>query len=256
MTAQFNALEVQQAAQLIRQAHRVVALTGAGISTPSGIPDFRSASSGLWARYDPFQVASLSAFRYDPAKFYEWFYELACQIRLARPNPAHRALARLEQATRLAGLVTQNVDGLHQEAGSHVVHELHGSLRRATCIGCYQNLPARQFFDQYVESRQPPRCPDCGDFLKPDAVLFGEQLPHDAVKRADRLFRGADLVLVIGSSLEVTPAAQMPLVALHGGAELVIINREPTYLDGRASVLLQEDLAVTLPRVADEVLID
>ncbi len=255
MTAQVNSLQIRQAAQLVKRAQRAIALTGAGISTPSGIPDFRSAGSGLWTRYDPFEVASLSAFRYDPARFYEWFHGLACQIRQARPNAAHQALARLEQTGHLAGLVTQNIDGLHQAAGSAIVHELHGSLRTATCIGCYHSYPSEQFFDQYVDSRQPPRCPGCGDFLKPDAVLFGEQLPHAAVREADALFQQADMVLVIGSSLEVSPAALLPLAALQRGAQLVIINREPTYLDERAAVLLREDLAAMVPTVADEVLL-
>jgi len=254
VTAQVGSLQIQRAAQLLRDARRTVALTGAGISTPSGIPDFRSAGSGLWTRHDPMQVASLTAFRYDPVRFYDWFHDLAALMRAARPNPAHLALARLEQAGRLLGLVTQNIDGLHQAAGSHVVHELHGNLQQATCVRCFRSYSAGGFFDEYVDTAQPPRCPECGGYLKPNAVLFGEQLPYAAVRQADDLFRQADLVLVIGSSLEVTPAARMPLLALDRGASLVIVNRECTYLDPRAAVLLHEDLAMVLPRVAEEVL--
>lgn len=255
MSAQTSTLQIQGAAQLLKQARQAVALTGAGISTPSGIPDFRSAGSGLWSRHDPLQVASLSAFRYDPAGFYAWFHDLACRIRAARPNPAHQALARLEEAGRLHGLVTQNIDGLHQSAGSQVVHELHGNLRRATCIRCYRGFAAQAFFDSYVETARPPHCPECGGYLKPDAVLFGEQLPHAVVRQADRLFEQTDLVLVIGSSLEVSPAAQMPLRALEHGASLVIVNRDRTYLDERAAAVFHDDLAVVLPRLTDEVLL-
>lgn len=248
-------LQIHRAAQLLKDARRAVALTGAGVSTPSGIPDFRSPGAGLWTHLDPMQVASLSAFRYDPARFYAWFHELACLIRSAQPNAAHVALARLEQAGRLRGVVTQNIDGLHQAAGSQAVFELHGNLRRAVCVSCYRAFPTQGFFDEYVATARAPHCPECGGYLKPDAVLFGEQLPHAALRRADELFLEADLVLVIGSSLEVSPAAGLPLLALDRGAGLIIVNRECTYLDDRAAVLLQADLAAVLPQVAEEVLL-
>lgn len=254
MSAQPSTLQIQGAAQLLRQARRAVALTGAGISTASGIPDFRSAGSGLWTRHDPMQVASLSAFRYDPAGFYAWFHELATQIHSAQPNTAHIALARLEETGRLQGLVTQNIDGLHQTAGSRRVHELHGTLRRATCIECYRGFPAQDFFDEYVQTARAPRCPNCGGYLKPDTILFGEQLNHAVVREADRLFEQADLVLVIGSSLEVSPASRMPLLALDRGASLLIVNRGATYLDERAAAVFHEDLEAVLPQLTDEVL--
>ncbi len=238
----------------MRSASRAVALTGAGISTPSGIPDFRSPGSGLWSRYNPMQVASLTAFRYNPDKFYAWFHELAAMIWNALPNPAHHALADLERAGFLAGVVTQNVDGLHQAAGSGTVIEVHGHLRQATCIRCHRSEPSTAHFARFVETGEVPRCPECQGHLKPDVVLYGEQLPYAMLQKAHALFSTADLVLVGGSSLEVTPAAQFPLPSLNRGARLLIVNREPTYLDERAEAVFRNDIAQVLPQLAAEVL--
>lgn len=243
-----------QAARLFETARHPVALTGAGFSTPSGIPDFRSAGSGLWTKVDPFQVASLMAFRRQPERFYEWFQPLAGTLLSARPNPAHQALSELEHAGRLAGVVTQNIDGLHQRAGSVTVYEVHGHLRQATCIECFARESTQPHLEAYVETGAPPRCGSCGGYLKPDVILFGEQLPHDQVMAARELFAAADLVLVGGSSLEVTPVAEFPYYALESGARLVIVNQEPTYLDPRADVVIRADVAEVLPALAREVL--
>jgi NAD-dependent deacetylase len=244
----------RQAADLLAQSEHALALTGAGISTPSGIPDFRSASSGLWSDHDPMEVASLAAFKVQPRKFYKWFHDLAVAILTAEPNPAHEALAQLEQAVMLEAVVTQNVDGLHQRAGSVNVCELHGHLREATCIACFQRTSVADRLAAYVTSGEPPLCEECGGFLKPEVVLFGEQLPFEAVSRAGGYFADADLVLVSGSSLEVSPAAEFPYQAKQAGAQLVIINLEPTYLDARADVVIHADVAEVLPFLADEVL--
>ncbi len=244
------------AANLLRQTERAVALTGAGISTPSGVPDFRSPGSGLWERVDPMEVATLTAFRHNPARFYEWVRPLALLILRAQPNPAHLSLARLERAGRLIGVVTQNIDDLHRKAGSVNVLELHGHLREVTCVRCYRLFPTEPLVSGWVEGGDIPRCPDCGGVLKPNAVLFEEQLPYDVLRQAKQWMRTAEVVLIVGSSLEVMPAGLLPVEAANAGARLIIINREPTYLDERADAILRQDVAEVLPRLVDEVLGD
>jgi NAD-dependent deacetylase len=245
---------LQRAADLLRSARRPVALTGAGISTPSGIPDFRSRGSGLWEQYDPMQVASQMSFRYQPDAFFAWIRPLAERIVQAEPNAAHLALARIEAAGMLAGVVTQNVDDLHRRAGSKCVHEIHGHLRTATCGSCYRQTETGSLLAEFSRTGIPPRCDACGGYLKPDVVLFGEQLPEQVMRQAVGLLASSDLLLVAGSSLEVTPAALLPQRALEAGARLIIVNHEPTYLDVRADVLFHEDVIDALPPLADEVL--
>ncbi len=242
------------AVQLLRQSQRAVALTGAGISTPSGVPDFRSPGSGLWERVDAMEVATLTAFRHNPARFYEWVRPLALLILHAQPNPAHLSLARLEHAGRLIGVVTQNIDDLHRKAGSVNVLELHGHLREVTCVRCYRVFPTEPLVASWFERGDVPRCPDCGGVLKPKAVLFEEQLPYDVLRQAKQWMRTAQVVLIVGSSLEVMPAGLLPVEAANAGARLIIINREPTYLDERADAIFRQDAAEVLPRLVDEVL--
>lgn len=246
--------DIGQAVALLRSARCTVALTGAGISTPSGIPDFRSHGSGLWERYDPMAVASMTAFRYHPEAFYEWVRPLAKRILVARPNAAHRALARLEAGGRLAGVITQNIDDLHRRAGSTVVLEIHGHLRQATCVSCFRVFPCEDRLESAAADGSVPHCPVCDGVLKPNVILFGEEPPMDVLRRAQTLIGSSDLILVLGSSLEVTPAALLPIPALNAGARLILINCEPTYLDERADVLLHRDVAEVVPRLVDEVL--
>ena len=232
---------------LLRAARRVVALTGAGVSTPSGIPDFRSPGSGLWEKDDPAVVASLSSFRRDPRPFFDWIRPLVQKAEQARPNAAHLALVALEDADRLDWVVTQNIDGLHTRAGSRRVLEVHGSLRTATCQRCggqVDGLAALSRDDPPV-----PRCA-CGGILKPDIVFFEEMLPRDVFDRAKRAAIECDLMLVVGSSLEVMPVGYLPIIAVETGARLVIVNRDPTAMDAEADVLLRGDLAEILPRLA------
>ncbi len=245
---------ILQAAQLIQKANHTVAFTGAGISTPSGIPDFRSKGSGLWEFYDPMEVASLSAFRYDPDKFYKWIQPLALTMIEAEPNPAHIALARLEEAGLLAGVVTQNIDDLHRRAGSEIVFEVHGHLREATCVSCYSCHPTEGFIETFIKTGETPHCSDCGGVLKPNTVLFGEQLPYDVFCGAADLLSQSDLILIAGSSLEMVPVASLPVGPLNTGARLIIFNHYPTYLDERADVIFRQDVAVVLPRLVSEVL--
>lgn len=246
--------EIDCAADLIRTRKFGVVLSGAGISTPSGIPDFRSPGSGLWTRYDPLEVASLSAFRHHPESFFAWLRPLAAGLAQARPNPAHYALARLEQAGHLRAIITQNIDGLHQRAGSRQVLEVHGSMRTLTCIGCFRQFDAGEFIAPYVERGEIPRCSSCRSILKPDVVLFEEQLPVRTWLQAQQTCRECDLMLVAGSSLEIMPAAGLPIQALENGARLIVANQTPTYLDVRADALLRGDVAETLPRLVAEVM--
>ena len=229
-------------------------LTGAGISTPSGIPDFRSAGTGLWARDEPLEAASLNTFRTAPERFFGWFRPLAGQIYSAQPNAAHRALAHLEAAGRLYSVITQNIDALHQKAGSRNVVEMHGTLQTLTCVSCYHQQQSASYLGAYVEQGVIPHCPLCCGLLKPDVILFGEQLPQRAWSQAQRDARHCDLMLVAGSSLEVLPVAGLPLQALDRGAHLIIINNSSTYLNVRADVAILEDVARILPAIAEQAL--
>ena len=245
---------IEDAAELVRKAKRAVVLTGAGISTPSGIPDFRSEGTGLWSRDEPLEVASLSTFRTAPERFFEWFRPLAGQIFYAQANPAHQALAELEQAGQLKTIITQNIDGLHQKAGSTCVVETHGTMRTLTCTNCYRKFEAELYLKPFIEEGKIPACPACRATLKPDVILFGEQLPHAAWIQAQRAARQCDLMLVTGSSLEVLPVAGLPMQALDRGAHLIIVNNSPTYVNVRADVVLLSDVASVLPEIAKRVL--
>lgn len=246
--------QVNSAARLISSAKSGVVLTGAGISTPSGIPDFRTPGSGLWSHFNPMEVASLSIFRYQPEKFFTWLHPLAKLMIEAQPNPAHYALASLEKNGYLRTVITQNIDGLHQRAGSQQVLEVHGTLETLTCIGCYRRYPSGKFIAKYLKDATAPRCPDCDHILKPDVILYEEQLPKQTWLKAYKACQNCDLILVVGSSLEVTPAATLPLTALECNARLIIVNRASTYIDPRADVLLQGDVAEILPLISRAVI--
>lgn len=245
---------IEDAAELVRKAKRAAVLTGAGISTPSGIPDFRSEGTGLWSREEPLEVASLHTFRTFPERFFEWFRPLAGQIFYASANPAHVALAQLEQAGHIKTIITQNIDGLHQKAGSTCVVETHGTMRTLTCTSCYQKYEAELFLKSYIEEGRVPLCSRCNGVLKPDVILFGEQLPHAAWIQAQRAARQCDLMLVAGSSLEVLPVAGLPIQALDRGAHLIVVNNTPTYINVRADVVILRDVASILPEIAKRVL--
>lgn len=236
---------------LLRRSRYAVALTGAGISTRSGIPDFRSPRSGLWEQANPAEVASLYGFRHHPERFYTWIRPLAHTILNARPNPAHVALARLERSGHLKSVITQNIDMLHAQAGSQTVYEIHGHLRELTCIHCFAHFPAEPRIQAFMESGEVPRCPHCGHVLKPDVILLGEQLPARALAAARREARQCDAMLVIGSSLEVYPAAELPLLARRAGATLVFINLGETTLDAVADIVIHADVVEVLPWLAD-----
>lgn len=246
--------EIERAAEILAASEHAVALTGAGHSTQSGIPDFRSPGTGLWEQVDPMQVASLYAFRHDPQAFYEWIRPLAKQMMEAQPNPGHHALADLEQAGVIKAVITQNIDELHHKAGSRFILELHGSVRSATCTRCLKKVPSDEMWPSFVASGQMPRCLACSGLLKPDVVLFGELLPVGVLLEAQSQSERCDVMLVAGSSLEVYPAAELPMRARRHGAEVIVVNFEPTIIDAQAAVVIHDDLTVYLPRIAERVL--
>ena len=214
------------------------ALTGAGVSTESGIPDYRSPGTGLWEKMDH-SVVSLDGFMRDPSKYYDFSLELYPIRREAKPNPAHYLLAELEDRGVLKGIITQNVDGLHQDAGAGNVHELHGSLRQTVCLGCSEMHPMDEAMEKVIAGENPPLCTSCGGVLKPNAVFFGEPLPHVPWDSALTLARTADLFITIGSSLQVSPANSLPGIALQSGAKLVIMNLMPTPYDAQAELVVR-----------------
>ena len=238
-------MNIERLAELLERRYPCVVLTGAGISTESGIPDFRSAG-GIWAQYDPAEVASIDAFRRDPVRVWE-FYALRLDVLAqAEPNDGHRALAELEERGWIRAVVTQNVDGLHQRAGSREVVEVHGSLREAECIHCGVSVPMKDA----VASLPLPPCPECGEVLKPGVVMFGELLPVVAIERAQELAAEAGLLLVVGSSLEVHPVAALPGETLGAGGALAIVNRGSTPWDSRAELVIDAAAGETLSELA------
>jgi NAD-dependent deacetylase len=229
-------------AELIRSAGSVVALTGAGISVPSGIPDFRSPGTGLWANVDPMEVAHISVWRRDPQRFWGFYGQRFAALEGKQPNGAHRALAALEAAGRLDAVITQNIDGLHAAAGSRDVIEVHGSIATASCLADGKRVSLAETRARLdAEEDGVPRC-DCGRPLKPDVVLFGELLDEAAMARASDLASGADLMLCIGSSLEVYPVAGLPELTLEAGGRLAIVTQSATPYDGYAAARLSGDV--------------
>ena len=241
----------QAASQLLLESRSTVVLTGAGISTPSGIPDFRSPGSGLWEYVDPMDVASIWGFRSDPARFYRWIRPLAAKMQAAQPNPAHLALAQLEELGLVHTIVTQNIDDLHSQAGSQRVLHLHGQTQQAVCLECGLEQPAQELWETLLQDEDAlPHCPECAGLLKPDVVLFGEALPPALLAEAQQAALSCDLMVVAGSSLEVMPAADLPLLAKRRGARLLILNLGQTLADSRADLVIREDLAISLPAIA------
>jgi NAD-dependent deacetylase len=238
---------ISLAREILRGSRHAVAFTGAGISTPSGIPDFRSKNTGMWERYNPIETASLTTFRTNPQRFWDWKRPLMLQMWAAQPNPAHLALARLENNGILKAVITQNIDGLHQRAGSKTVLEVHGTINTLHCPRCRRRWPSLEYKLVLDKEGAMPRCPTDGAVLKPDVVLFEEPLPQRIWQEAEDHCRLADVMLVVGSSLEVYPAGYLPGVAAGHGARVIVINLSPTYIDPDAEVLLPFDVAIALP---------
>lgn len=232
--------------ELVQARRPCVVLTGAGVSTESGIPDFRS-PTGIWARYDPFEYATIDAFLADPAKVWDFYGKRLEVLGHAEPNDGHRALAELEARGWVRAVITQNIDRLHERAGSRALVEVHGSIRTSSCLDCGTVVPFAE-----VKALLPvPACPRCGRILKPDVVMFGELLPEGAMERATQLAAEAGLLLVVGSSLEVYPVAGLPLETLSHGGSLAIVNRGGTQFDARAAVTVDAGSGETLRALAE-----
>jgi NAD-dependent deacetylase len=237
-------VSAERLAELIVSSGPVVALTGAGISVPSGIPDFRTPGKGIWENVDPMEVAHISVWRRDPARFWSFYGQRFALLDGKQPNGAHFALVELERRGLLSGVITQNIDGLHAAAGTVDPIEVHGSIRTASCLSCGASF-------SLAETRQRgelPRC-DCGAPLKPDVVLFGEFLPEAAIQRAQSLASSAGLMLAVGSSLEVWPVAQLPADTLDAGGQLALVTMGPTPYDSEAVVKLSGDVEEELSAV-------
>jgi NAD-dependent deacetylase len=238
-------------AELIQASESVVALTGAGISVPSGIADFRSPGTGVWTNVDPMEVAHIDVFRRDPQRFWQFYGERFQTLEHKRPNRAHEALATLEQAGLLNAVITQNIDRLHRRAGSRDVIEVHGTIDRSSCLSCGVSYPLADVrARQAADPGRVPRC-ECSSPLKPDVVLFGEYLPVDALVRSEQLAAQADLMLCVGSSLEVYPVAALPEMTLDGGGRIAIMTQGATPFDDRATVRCGGDVVDELGAVID-----
>jgi NAD-dependent deacetylase len=239
-------VSVERLAELVQLRQPCVVLTGAGISTESGIPDFRSAT-GIWAEYDPMEVATIDAFLADPERVWEFYAKRLQVLEDAQPNDGHLALAELEHRGWVRAVITQNIDRLHERAGSCALVEVHGSIRTSSCLRCGTVVP----FADVVALLPLPACPTCGRVLKPDVVMFGELLPAAAMARATQLAVEAQILVVVGSSLEVYPVAGLPLETVANGGSLAIVNRGETAFDVRASVVIDAGAGETLRALAE-----
>jgi NAD-dependent deacetylase len=239
---------------MLREAQSALVLTGAGVSVPSGIPDFRSPGTGIWEKVNPMEVAHIDAFRRQPDRFWQFYGERFASLVEKEPNPAHHAIAELERRGLIRGVVTQNVDRLHRRAGSSNVIEVHGSIEWSVCPECGGRVSLDRVIEVLAEHPGAPECTACIAPLKPDVVLFGELLPEAAIARATQLAAQAGVLLVVGSSLEVYPVAGLPLETLAAGGALALVNRGGTQFDSRASVTIDAGAGETLRALADALL--
>lgn len=233
--------EAEKFVEILSSGAAGAVLTGAGISTESGIPDYRSPEEGLWEKMDQ-SVVSLDGFKDNPAAYYSYALELHPVRSTAKPNAGHLLFAELERRKMVGGIITQNVDGLHREAGAENVHELHGSLRETVCLECGVSVPMDEVMQRVMNGEAAPSC-ECGGILKPNAVFFGEPLPREPWNSAVKLAEEADVLVVAGSSLLVSPASTIPDIALRNGAKLIILNLTETPYDGEAELVVREKIA-------------
>jgi NAD-dependent deacetylase len=233
--------EVERLAELLGRSRRAVALTGAGVSVPSGIPDFRTPETGLWEKVDPMEVAHISVFERDPERFWSYYRPRFQALGDKEPNRAHEALAELERRGLIEGVITQNIDRLHRVAGSENVIEVHGSIETSSCMSCGTSFGLAET-EELFDERGVAVCRACGGAVKPDVVLFGELLPEEAMARATELAEGADLMLCVGSSLAVYPVAGLPQLTLAAGGSLAIVTKGETPYDRNAELKLEGEV--------------
>jgi NAD-dependent deacetylase len=241
-------------ANLIIKSENIIALTGAGMSTESGIPDFRSPNTGLWTKYDPDEIASIDSYISNASKNgknLEFMLEMGKTIFMARPNSGHKALTKLQKLGKLAGVLTQNIDRLHQKAKTKNVVELHGNVNEAICMSCRTVYPITTMINQVLKEYTTPYCTECNGLLKPNAIFFGEALEAEVITKADAMIGDCDLLIILGSSLLVYPAAFYPHKAYANGAKIAIINNEETGMDNCAEVVIHDNIGTVFPKVID-----
>jgi NAD-dependent deacetylase len=242
-------IKIRKAAELIKEAQYIIAFTGAGISVESGIPDFRS-PGGLWERYNPMEYAAYSSFVTHPEKYWTMHQELRDLVLNAQPNPAHKVLATLEHKyQKLKAVITQNVDFLHSRAGNTKVLEIHGTTQTSHCMSCNKEFHYTEVENFLNQGKIPPKCPQCEGLIKTNTILFGESLPIDVLEAARNEVAAADLLIVIGSSLTVYPAAALPSIAAQSGSQILIVNFEPTPMDIYADIVINEKAGEIMPKI-------
>lgn len=244
---------IKKAAKLLLNSEFAIVLTGAGISTESGIPDFRG-DSGIWKKYKPKIYGSIQSFLSDPTKFWKMAEEIAPTLFNAKPNTGHYAITDLEKMNIIKAVITQNIDELHQKAGTVIVYEVHGNINRFTCLGCRASYTKEQILNKLKkEKKSSPGCNYCGAPLKPSVVLFGENLPNFEKYMSIDLAKNSDVMLIAGSSLTVAPICDLPLYTIREGGKLIIVNDEPTYLDERAEIVINNKTGNILPLILEEI---
>jgi len=245
--------DIRKASKILMNSENAIILTGAGISTESGIPDFRG-NSGIWEKYKPQIYGNIESFLKDPSKFWKLAEEIAPTLFTAVPNPGHYALAELEKMKIIKAIITQNIDELHQKAGAIIVYEVHGNINRFTCLGCRASYTKSQVLNKLKRRKtSPPSCDYCGGPLKPSVVLFGEPLPNFEKFMSIDLAKKADVMLIAGSSLTVAPVCDLPILTLNGGGKLIIVNDQPTYLDDKAEITINNKTGIILPLIVEEI---
>ncbi|MFX1365272.1 MAG: NAD-dependent protein deacylase [Promethearchaeota archaeon] len=245
--------KIIKASELLANSKNAIILTGAGISTESGIPDFRG-ENGIWKKYKPEIYGTIQSFLKDPSKFWKMAEDIAPTLLNANPNPAHYAITSLEKMNIIKAIITQNIDGLHQKAGSIIVYEVHGNINRYTCLGCRASYNKEIVLQKTKKEKDlPPICDSCASPLKPSVVLFGENLPNFEKYMSIDLAKKSDIMVIAGSSLEVAPICDLPLYTLKEGGKLIIINDEPTYLDERAEIVINQKIGIVLPLIVEEI---
>ena len=242
--------KIEKIAQLIIDANDIVALTGAGMSTESGIADFRSPGTGLWEKVDPYEFSSIDSYMANTSKNLEFMLETGRNIFRARPNSGHKALTKLQRMGKLRGVLTQNIDRLHHKAHTKNIVEFHGNAYEAKCMSCSQIYEITTMVNQVMNGQSTPSCEKCSGLLKPNTIFFGEPLESEVIQAADEMISKCDLLIVLGSSLVVYPVALYPQRALSIGAKLVIVNIQETNMDSTADVVIHEKIGDVLPKVS------
>ena len=242
--------KIKNIAKLIVDSNYAIILSGAGVSTESGIPDFRG-RSGIWKEFNPLIYGNIAIMKKDPSVFWKLGRKIAPTLLKAKPNPGHIAIAELEKMKKIKCVITQNIDGLHQAAGSERVYEVHGSLNKFICMQCSSNYSLEYVIPKIL--RGTPKCDSCGSYLKPNVVLFGESLPEDQVEKAQEEAEKADLIIVTGSALEVAPVNLIPKIVTSHGGKFIIINDESTWLDEVADIVIHNKTGIILPKLVQDV---